>query len=319
MKLHIQLFLLTSLISTSLLSMEQSSQGLTVYAIPGQNRSGSEIDYVEQVLQRDDQNHLELIQVGTPTLGADLGQNNCIKLLSNKVKEVRTYKNAIIYATSQGTATALNYIAQTQNKKSENKIDGLVLEATLSSGNSAILHTVAGPIGLDLLTRLPFSYYWIPYLAKIRMPLYWPGGKQPIKSIERIPTDLPIIIMHSDSDREIPFSNACALYYGLRNAGNNNVYLLPFKGAGHIQILNGHPQAAQIVREILTKHTLLKKEQTIKNFSRFQPDPEHFKANYDALIAREKWHERLKYVLGTGACAASAIAIKALCTKYGLL
>lgn len=49
----------------------------------------------------------------------------------------------------------------------------------------------------------------------------------------------------------------------------------------------------------------------------YQPNPQQFKAQYDALIAREKWHNRLKYLLGSGACAASAIAIKALCTKYG--
>jgi predicted alpha/beta hydrolase family esterase len=303
----------------STFSMQQP-QGLTVYAIPGQNGLGSEPHYIQYVLQPYEANPLEIIEVPTPGLGADLGQNNCIRLLANAIeKQTRQHQNTILYATSQGTATALNYIAHSQDKNPQNKIDGLVLEATLGSGNSAIHHTVSGPLmGLSTLARIPFSYYWMPYVSKLLMPFYWPGGKQPIKSIEKISTDLPIVIIHSEKDPQLSFNDACALYYGLRKNGNDNVYLIPFKGMRHIQILRDSEREAQVVREILAKHVLLQKKQTI-DLSAYQPNPQQFKIQYDALVAREKWHNRLKYLLGTSACAVSAITIKALCSKYGLL
>lgn len=298
-------------------TMEQS--GLTVFAIPGQNGLGSETYYIEHLLQPDKKNPIEIIRVPTPSWNADLGQDNCIRLLADSIQKLkRQHQNAILYATSQGTATALNFLAHSQDKNPQNKIDGLVLEATLASGNSAVHHTATGPLmGLSTLGRVPFSYYWMPYIAKALMPCYWPGGKQPIKSIEKLPTNLPIVIAHSQNDPQLSFNDACALYYGLRQNGNNNAYLMPFEDRAHIQVLGRGHQSAQVLRAILTKHSLLKKEQSI-DLSPYQPDPQQFKAQYDALIAREKWHNRLKYVLGTGACAASALAIKALCTKYGV-
>lgn len=297
-------------------------QGLTVYSIPGQNGLGSEPDYIQAILDGNSRNPIEIIQVPTPSgVRADLGQDNCIKHLANAIqKQKRTHQNAIIYATSQGTATAINYLADTKDTDPQNKIDGLVLEATLASGNSAVHHTVSGPLmGLSSLASIPFSYYWMPYISKALFPFYWPGGKQPIKSIEKLPTTLPIIIAHSENDPQLSFNDACALYYRLRTTGNDNVYLIPFKGARHIQVMGPseeHP--ALLLRAILAKHNLLQKEkQHIPSV--FQPDPQQFKAQYDALIAREKWHNRLKYAIGTGAAAASAYAIRVLCTKYGVL
>lgn len=318
MKLHKQLFLLTSLISTSLLSMEQSPQGLTVYAIPGQNGLGSESSYINNVLNPDQNTQLEIIQVSTPTVGADLGQNNCIGYLAKAIeKQTRQHQNAIIYATSQGTATALNYLAHSEDKDPQNKIDGLVLEAALGSGNSAVHHTVTGPLrGLASLAKIPFSYYWMPYVAKVHFPLYWPGGKQPIKSVEKISTNLPIVIIHSEGDMQLSFNDACALYYGLRQR-NENVYLLPFKGKAHLNILSGSAEKARMVREILAQHKLLPNDRII-DLSQYQPNLWQFKVHYDALIAKERLHNRLKYLLSAGACTATAIIIKTLCAKYGV-
>lgn len=298
--------------------MEQS--GLTVYAVPGQNGLGSSPEYIRALLQADKNFPIEIISVSTPGFGKDLGQNNCIKALADSIQKLkRTHQHAIIHATSQGTATAINYLAHTKDTNPENKIDGLVLEATLASGNSAVHHTFSNPfMGIPLLARIPFSYYWLPYAVKAFIPFYWPGGKQPIKSIEKLPNNLPIVIAHSRSDIRFSFNDACALYYGLRKKGNDNVYLLPFDGRKHIEVIGesgGH--AAQVLRAILTKHSLLQKEQNI-DLSRLQPDPNQFKAHYDALVAREKWHNRIKYLLSAGACTATAFAIKALCSKYGI-
>lgn len=315
MKLQIKkLYLSLSFVVISLVSMEQAPRGLTVYAIPGQNGLGSEPEYIQEILQPDSKNQVEIIEVSTPTWGADLGQNNCIQRLSNAIeKQKRQHHNAILYATSQGTATALNYLAHAHNNDPANKIDGLVLEATLASGNSAVHHTVTGPLmSLSNLGQAPFSYYWIPYLAKALMPTYWPGGKQPIKSIEKISTKLPILIIHSKQDPQLSFDDACALYYGLRQSGNENVYLIPFDQMAHIQILAGSNVAAQAVREILTKHKLLQKDRST-DLSLYQPNPDQFKAQYDALITKERIHDRLKYCISAGACAAGFLAIKTLC------
>ncbi|MFC1870692.1 prolyl oligopeptidase family serine peptidase [Candidatus Dependentiae bacterium] len=282
------------------LSLHTECFSPVVYAIPGQNGLGSDKSYVEEIMG----DNCEIIPVSTPTNLPDLGQSFCERHLDDALKIGN--KEGVIYATSQGTATALNYVASSNRA---NQIKALVLEAAMASGNSAIYHTVTGPLmDMKIVKNIPGSYYVLPYLANLVCPGYRPAGKQAIKSIDNIPNDLPIIIIHSEGDKQLPFEGACALYNRLRKNGNENVYLVRKEGAQHIRILNSDNDKS-MVKRILKKH-LLRSGEDCDNLSEFQPDPSRFGKEYQDLIAKERRHTHFERVLGL---AGLVLFLKQMC------
>jgi len=290
-----------------------------VYAIPGQNGYGSDLTYVKAIFA--DCSDVSVVSVATPA-NPDLGQSVCMGCLRNAFLEGNP-KSVIIHATSQGTATALNYLAYEDKGR---HIKGLVLESVLASGNSAIYHTARGPLfGESLINRLiglPFSYYWAPYIAKVLMPYYWPSGSQPIKSIEHIPTNIPIIIIHSKRDMQLSYNDACALYYGLRMRGNDNVYLISKEGGDHLWLMGKKDNMGiqdfifpavevekndkDIVLNILQRCGLINPSVPLQaiDLREYQPDPAPFKELYDDLVRKETCHRYIGY--GFGAAIAGA-------------
>lgn len=153
-------------------SSYSDQKAITVFAIPGQNGMGSESWYVKNVIGE----FSRVISVNTPSLLLDLGQYFCQRHLDDALtNSPYPDDDAIIYATSQGTATALNYLA----RKPSPNIKAVVLEAALASGNSAVYHTVTGPaMGDDWLRSVPGAYYVLPYLASFICLGYRPGGNK---------------------------------------------------------------------------------------------------------------------------------------------
>ena len=298
----------------------KKSPKLKVYAIPGlcgawlsdpDHCFRDEIDrqyteYLRNVLQHDE---LPIITVDAPMCFPDLGQRRCVKNLRREFSEYNLPDAIILYGHSQGCATVLNYLADMDECVAE-KIKCVILEAPVLSGNSAIIHTLRrnGGSFLQRIAKLPLSYYWLPYFAKFMFPFYWPAGRQPVKSIDQIPNNIPIIIVHSRYDSQVPYDGSCALYYKLRSSGsNNNVYFIAKDSGDHIQILQNVSEAA-VVRSILAKHRILATSDDLAQrieCSAYQPDHRQFKPIYDALIRKENNHVRLKYAaygLGLGAC-----------------
>lgn len=273
---------------------------LSVYAIPGQNGLGSSSRYVRSMLGQ----NTNVIPVETPGFLTDLGQFFCQKHLEKALKE--NSDEGIIYATSQGTATALNYLA----KNPTDKIKGVVLEATLASGNSAILHTATGPLmGMSWLRNIPGYYYLAPYVVAPFFG-YRPAGQQPIKSVDNITNkEMPIIIVHSQNDPQLSLNDAKALYYRLKSNGNN-VYFIESteKVLGnwgkHLEILESSPNWED-VSIILSKNNVLPKTDYADqaDFSKYQPESEQFKPQYDELIAKERNHTYFERILAFTACA----------------
>jgi len=280
----------------------------TILAIPGQNGLGSEPEYIQNCFGDD----VDVRKVKTPSLGIDFGQKFCMKHLSNAIK-LEKNKNLVIHATSQGTATALNYLATMhKNRKNQNKeIKALILESAMISGNNAIEHTVQGDLmKMPFLTRLPFSYYWLPYCCKVLFPLYKPSGKQVIKSIKNLPKDIPVVIIHSKNDQQLPCEGAFALYYGLRSMGNNNVYIICKNySEQHLNLLCPLPYyITQIIYKILHTHNIAINDAypAIDNsidLKQYQPNPDGFKGTHDDILNKELWHEKLWY-LGFASCTA---------------
>lgn len=236
--------------------------------IPGQNGCGG--DNINTVLPQF--NETSIHPTGTPNFPyIDFGQSQCIKHLEQTMQPLLNNKdidNIIIHASSQGTATALNYTATNQRK-----IKALILEAPLLSGNSAILHNTFPTTTSSLI------YYGLPYLAKVIFPFYAPAGQQPILTCDSIPNDLPIIIMHATEDPQLSFTDAKALYAHLKNQGNNNVYFLPIDDYCHVNMLSSNDKELAVINAILKKYELpcassvLSKTEEIP-LTEYQPEPE---------------------------------------------
>ncbi len=294
------------------LCASEAPKKLTIYSIPGQNWRGSGSPYIDQILMNSsiedipEDKRLNVVPVATPRFPhIDLGQDQCIALLEKAIAE-NPSDNGLIYATSQGTATALNYLGHVT---SHDHIKALVLEATLASGNSAIRHTMRNLPGLNKygwVTDLPAANYWNPYFAKAIFPRYWPGGKQAIKSIEHIVnTNKPIVIIHSKDDLQLSYNDACALYYGLHKNGNKNTYFISCEGRDHLHILQGNYEFKPVLTTILAKHGILPNSRQEVDLAHYQPDPEQFRKQHEELRAKEAKHEIVKYGLVAAATLAA--------------
>jgi len=289
--MHFNVLLIISILVSHIIlhGMEENSN-YVIYAIPGKNGRGSETKYIKETLGWKG----DVVQVKTPYLMQDLGQYFCQRDLVDALKN--EHRNIIFYATSQGTATVLNYVA---NQENNSKIKAIIWEGGLASGNSAIYHTVTGELmNMPWVKKIPGSYYFVPYLAITECLGYRPGGQQPIWSIDTIKKDIPIIIIHSKNDPQCPFYGACALYYRLRENGKRNVYLIENSlTTDHIQILSNKYYLQSAVRTILQKHlpeiSLNPIHNTSQIFSENTPTvplPNHnlYKNCYIDLVRKEK-------------------------------
>ncbi len=293
--------MLSLLLMNILHGMEQEDQIELpeVFVIPGLKDKGFDGNYVTQVTGISEE---KIHRVGTPASwwSTDLGQSGCMKHLKDALQN--NENNYIVYANSQGTGTVLNFFAQ--NPQHKDKCKGMVLEAVLASGNSAIYHRLMGPKKLkinptlrNLLKKIPGLYYVGPYLAKIYFS-HSPGGDQPIKSVENLDIDGPIILVHSKQDPTLPYKGAGAIYYALRQK-KNDVYLISKDGDEHIELFrepSSEPNAIT-VKNILASHGLSPAEISAVNpldFSEYRPDLAELKSAHDELMAKEQNHIWIK-------------------------
>jgi len=93
---------------------------LDVFAIPGQNGNGGNPEYVRNCLGNHD---ARVTQIETPDTKIDLGQEHCMSHLRDALDSDEV-EDVVIHATSQGTATALNYLATEDRGE---KIRGVIL------------------------------------------------------------------------------------------------------------------------------------------------------------------------------------------------
>jgi len=293
-----------------------------VLIIPGIKSWENNQEYIAKIIGVPTNNTTQLTSCYFPF--ADLGQENCIKPIKSQLQSTQYTNNCLIYAISQGTATLLNYLGNPKNTNKTNRIKCLILEAVLASSNSAIEHTISNKLKLKCLMRLPFAYYWMPYLSKVPYPFYSPAGIQPIKSIEHIPLDIPIILIHAQRDPVLSYNDACALYYRLKLIGHNKIYFINTLDKQHAKLLESYQDKQKIIRQILNTHNIIKSDEDFTaDLSPYQPDQEQFKNAYENLMHKEKNHEfiaspRFFYPL-LGTLATTTIALSWIMWKYNQL
>lgn len=291
---------------------KKNNAPLKVYAVPGLDNGGSSEPYVRSLFKNHD---VAITRIETPSEHSDLGQDACITHLRNELAKDQcadTSHHAVVHATSQGTAAVLNHIAE--HGKDE-RVKCFILEGPLVSGNRAIAHKLRGNHGgYGPIMRLPFSDYWVPYLAKLlRFPQYNPDGKHVIKSIPHVPNDTPIIIAHSKHDPTVSHDDACALYHGLKEHGNNDVYFISKEGSKHTHLLDESDRS--VIRAILKKHEILPRSesQPTIDLTPYQPDHTTFADLYHRIRAQEEMHGLIKPCVYTAmAVAAGYVTVKSV-------
>lgn len=254
--------------------------------IPGQNGLGGDnIDVVLPYFKN--KQHLKH-KVETPLQLPDFGQGRCLNYLEQTMRSLNETDKVILYASSQGTATAINYTA-----KNPDKVNALILESIMLTGNSAIEYN-------NPLSFVPGSYYFSPYLAKFLYPWYCPAGEQPLFNLNALPKTLPIIIIHTINDSQLSYKDAEALYtylhYCRKNETESNIYLISHDSGFspmHVNLLNQNDtQKIKCINDILQKNTLLPLEQNdLKGFYKVQYSPEPilaWKNHFNLILSREK-------------------------------
>ncbi len=167
-------FLLTSLFVMPIRSMEPTEitqKARKIYAVPGiAGRPVCDPPYVRGLFKatRDDMSVVE--SPSFPLI--DLGQSQCMALLSKELSGASEQEDILLHGNSQGGGTVLNWLAQ--DKGQSKKIKIAVLEAPLISGNSAInAHIKSFNASL---AALPGASCLFPWAAKLIFPFYSPSG-----------------------------------------------------------------------------------------------------------------------------------------------
>jgi predicted esterase len=295
---------------------EKEDSSTHFLVIPGQNGLGGQNAVSSHSINPFSKD--EVTYISTPEVFPDLGQDACMWHLDGVIKEKQDsdeVEKIVIHASSQGTATALNYVAQNPRK-----VSALILEGVVASGNSAIFHTIKN-LMCPGIEYLPGAYYWLPYCAKAVMPFFSPSGEQSIHSADKISTELPIIILHSIKDPQLPFADSVALYHALRRTGNQNVYLIPIKHIGHVNMLSYPRNSIEIVavNEIFKRHGLPYNRDVLKrshdiDLTVFQPSLEETEQYFDELMSKENIHQNIPSYCTTGVSIGTAALIAYYCS-----
>ena len=163
-------------------------------------------------------------------LGQELDIQRFDTIFHKAITRLTDYK-FILSGISRGAATIINYVALNHPEQ----ISALVLESPFDTLINIIKH---------LLRR--FHVSWIPFskkiafkIAKKHFPLLNPNGIFPIKVINRIPSTLPILFIHSRNDRTIPINSSRNLYKSLIQAGHHNAYIFELASGDHGKLMLG--------------------------------------------------------------------------------
>lgn len=267
--------------------MENNDGELASYeiiAIPGQNGKSPSVDYIRSII-KDPKMYVGTI--GTLFRNVDLGQINCVNHIKESLPAVSNFSglDKVIWASSQGVASILNYI----KTYGQGNIKCLILESSMVSANSAIYR-------ISHYENVPIFKYFVPYLIRFYrkgiFKTYSPTGMQAINSIDELDKDTVVIILHSMNDPQIPDSDSKALYYKMVSMGMTNVYLYILKGGEHNDILKTEYEKCMVI-SILCRHGILTPSNYDNNIPELQtnawkPPISMFKDDYEKLMKRER-------------------------------
>lgn len=151
-----------------------------------------------------------------------LGQTQDIQKIASEIPQDNPF---ILYGVSRGGTAALRYTCQ-QNPKN---LKALVIESAP--------HDVSHK-SLEILQSLHVSLDH-KQLMQTLFPAYDPQEPTILECIQNIKNkDLPILIVHSQTDARVSFQQSVELYYALHLAGFTNTFLVALPQGNHTFIID---------------------------------------------------------------------------------
>lgn len=187
----------------------------------------------------------------------NLGQETDIQCLKDAyIKACTDFPENIgfvLTGISRGATTILNFFEKLSHKE-QSRIKALVLESPFEALTSVMDHLLQR----FYISWMPFAQDFAHAICTTAFPKINMNGPFAIHTVEKIPTNVPIILIHSKQDKVIPVNSSRMLYQKLKKAGNNNVYLVELASGDHGKVMNG-PDAsycAYVVHAFYKKYNL---------------------------------------------------------------
>jgi dienelactone hydrolase len=164
-------------------------------------------------------------QYGFDPNKTSLGQENEIATLAyanGKIKKNKT----VIMGMSRGASTILNFLGTKQPTN--------VVAAVVESPFDSVINTLDTHCNQFWLRFVPSLVYTSPNVLFGR---FNPNGISPIKVVDNIAKELPVLIIASLKDALIPAANSASIYQKLIETGHGHVYLLLLDHGEHAYLL----------------------------------------------------------------------------------
>lgn len=175
-------------------------------------------------------------------LVSHLGQDQDIKKLH---KACAPYKNVILFGTSRGASTIINYLATYK----PTNIIGAVVESPFDHLENVAENLIANNRFFKWLFKNRDKEKLKDKIRRTFFKNYKKDGIQPIIVAFEVPKEIPILLISSDEDTLIPAKNTKNIYDSLRQSGHQKAYLLSCKKGRHGRILWG--QEGKIMRNVI--------------------------------------------------------------------
>lgn len=154
----------------------------------------------------------------------NLAQDEDLRLFKNsyehhvaKQKSIGcTDQNIVLYGSSRGSATVFNFNALEQ----PTNVRAVICEGLFDSIEHVYQATNS--------TKVRIMIKMLPKISAFKH-----DGVLPINLVNKVPHDVPILLITSHSDKIVPYDCTMNIYNGLRSAGHPKVHILVLDKAGH--------------------------------------------------------------------------------------
>ncbi len=163
---------------------------------------------------------------------ANIAQDNDVAHLKSEVEKTiqnNQEKELILFGVSRGASTALNFMAL----HDDSAVKALIVESPFDA-MATVVDNMRKQLHLEWLSHdfgqcLLENIFW----------QYKRDAKDPIDLVSNIRKDLPILIICSKEDFQVPWHSSEQLYQKLKESGHDNVHLLVVPKGAHAHIITG--------------------------------------------------------------------------------
>ena len=163
---------------------------------------------------------------------ANIAQDNDVAHLKLEVE--KTIKNnqeekLVLVSVSRGASTALNFVALHDNPA----VKALIVESPFDS-MATVVDYICKQLHLEWLSH--------DFCQSLLENIFWQykrDGMCPIDLVSGIRKELPILIVCSKEDFQVPWHSSEKLYQKLKKSGHDNVHLLVVPKGVHAWIIKG--------------------------------------------------------------------------------